>query len=232
MQDAIKLTSNDLYTVGDTHSISVFKDIVEKVIPENSNVLHIGDCGIGFSRKDLYRLERLSDACKLKNVKAYIIRGNHDDPDYWNRDLKLENVTLVKDYTRLIFPNEKEALCIGGGISVDRMDRVENVSYWINEGTPYWPQYCNKCDYIFMHDAPSYFNLPTASLKQNFKYYCENDKTILKHADFQRTVIDRIVALCQPEKIIGGHFHNSKFEKVGNIEYRSLNINEVYMFLA
>jgi len=232
MQETIKILDNEIYIVGDTHSITVFRDIIEKTLPEKCTVVHIGDCGVGFSRKDSNRLIKVNEACQAKNITALIIRGNHDNPFYWNDFYKLTNVKLVKDYTRLIFPNGKEALCVGGGLSVDRLSRMQGVSYWSDEVTPYKPEYCTKCDYIFMHDAPSYCNLPTSSLKENYQYYCNHDTKLLEDAHFQRQVIDKIVILCQPTKIIGGHFHNTKLEHVNGIEYRSLDINEVYTFRA
>jgi predicted phosphohydrolase len=234
MQVTINLRSNDLIAVGDTHDINVFRDIISKAVPDDSDVLHVGDCGIGFSRKDKMRLETLDKLCESKNIKAYIIRGNHDNPFYWSNecDWKFTNIMLVKDYTLMVFPNTKEALCVGGGLSVDRMSRVDGVSYWSNEVTPYSPQYCKKCDYIFMHDAPSCFNVGEDSLRQNFRYYCEHDARLINESRLQRGVIDKIVSLCQPSKILGGHYHNSISETVNDIQYRCLDINEVYTFYA
>lgn len=233
MLNTIKLKSNEIIIVGDTHGINEFKDIVERFVPNDSCVVHIGDCGIGFSRRDGERIKKVDKICKDKNIQVYIIRGNHDNPYYWDNDVfELTNVKLVKDYTRLIFPNTREALCVGGGVSVDRIDRIKGVSYWKDEITQYLPEYCTPCDYMFIHDAPSYCNLPTVSLKQNFRYYVEKDSKIMSDAQLQRETIDKIVALCKPKKIVGGHFHNSISERVNDIDYRCLNINEIYPFFA
>lgn len=232
MQDVINLNTSEIILVGDTHSIDRFYSIIKNTIPENSAVLHIGDCGIGFSKSDVDRLNHVNSICIKKNISAFIIRGNHDDPAYWSSDLIFSNIKLVKDYTKMVFSNDHTALCVGGGMSVDRFDRIEGVSYWSDEITKFQPEYCAKYDYIFMHDAPSYFNHDTSSLKQSFSRYCIADSKLLEDAAAQRETIDRIVALCNPEKIIGGHYHNSKFETVNGITYRCLTIDEVYQFIA
>lgn len=227
------MESNELFLVGDTHSITVFRGLIEQ-IPKNGAVLHIGDCGIGFDKKrDKKRLAILNSEVEDKNLMVYILRGNHDDPSFWAEDGWYgRNLILIPDYSKMVFPNGKRALLIGGGVSLDRVDRVPDVSWWKDETTPYLPEYCQNVEYMFIHDAPSYFNKPGSTVYQDFRYYCDKDENLVKDSEKQRDVIDKIVALCKPSKIFGGHFHNSTFENVNDIQYRCLSENEIYQFNA
>lgn len=225
----LKMRSNDLILIGDTHSITRLRAILaDENFPRDCAVLHLGDCGIGFTpRKDKKRLAKVNKIAEEKNIVVYIGRGNHDDPSYWDGTFYGEKVTLVPDYSTLIFPNGKRGIWVGGGISIDREHRILNESYWKDEPTPFFPEYCVRCDYAFFHDAPSYFNKPNKSI-----YNTKGDPLLSKDCMDQRKVIDRIVDLVKPKKIYGGHFHQTISENVNGIQYRGLDIDECLQFFA
>jgi hypothetical protein len=57
-----------------------------------------------------------------------MIRGNHDDPYYFNNKVfSYSNVELLEDYTILTVGNDN-ILCVGGAISIDRLYRLETDS--------------------------------------------------------------------------------------------------------
>ena len=60
------------------------------------------------------------------NSVLYCIRGNHDDPSYFNDNIiNKSNVKLIKDYS-IISVGDKNILCIGGAVSIDRKYRISN----------------------------------------------------------------------------------------------------------
>lgn len=224
----IKLPEDYLYLVGDTHSIEVMNRVIDK-IPIGATILHVGDCGVG--RNPTRSLQKLSKHAGNRLQKIYIIRGNHDNPKWY--PYVLENVHMLGDYTEMTFPNGATALCVGGAISVDRCDGMAGYDYWANEITPFRPQLCKPVDFLFLHDAPSYFNNQTYTLKTNyFSKYVDRDANLLADCDAQRSTIDKITEICKPKFIYGGHFHNSIQDRVDDLIYRCLNINEIYLLSA
>lgn len=226
----VKLRSNNLILLGDTHGVKTTTRIVEEKFPEGCDVLHLGDFGLGFGHHDKLNLNILGNLCKKKQIDLYAIRGNHDDPAWWPGEH--ENVHLIEDYTILQFENGDEMLCIGGGISVDRYERRENISWWVGELTEVKPELCQKTKFLALHDAPSYFNVTTESIKKEFPIFAQKDKTLIVEANEQRARVDAIVDLVQPKYIFGGHYHNSCSEEVNGIRYRCLDVNESYELKA
>lgn len=93
----------------------------------NTVIFVAGDCGFGFHKPQYYieELNKVDAACKKNNVQIIFIRGNHDDPNYFkNKILTFENIFLVDDYTVVSIDNAN-ILCVGGGISIDRIMRKQ-----------------------------------------------------------------------------------------------------------
>lgn len=118
----------DIFFIGDIHG--EFKAIKNWV---KSNGLHdcilifCGDFGLGFhsTQHELSMLTKSNEICRENNVECYAIRGNHDDPAYYNTDIapiKFSNIKTLSDYTIIQTP-EHNILCIGGAVSVDRVNR-------------------------------------------------------------------------------------------------------------
>jgi len=121
--------------LGDIHgNFKPMLSQIKKFDLRNSNVIQVGDFGIGFetNHKELKRLKFLNESFKSRNNKLFVIRGNHDDPKYFDGSYKLSNVELLKDNS-VISIDGINILLLGGAISVDRSDRNENTSYWKDE---------------------------------------------------------------------------------------------------
>jgi hypothetical protein len=228
----IQFRSNTIVLLGDTHSYSSTLDTV-KNIKSGSDIVFLGDGGEGFGipENDFVFLSKINDICKQRNIRLFCIRGNHSNPDVWKRNYNFTNLFLVPDYTEAIFPNGKTALLVGGGISIDRFYRKENVDYWKDEITPSIKQNKNF-DILFSHDAPNYFNHSTESLQWSpYAQLLNDDKKLFSDALKQRETIGQIVEDIQCKYIFSGHFHNSTWSidkgKKPCIVYQCLNIDEI-----
>lgn len=135
----IILDRKPIYVVADLHGyFNLLKTEVE-INDELKNCILIcaGDIGVGFKKKEFYltKLEELNSIMKDKNIDCFMIRGNHDDPSYFNGSIFLSNVKLIPDYT-IINSGESNILCVGGAISIDRLYRKEiynsNIQYYSN----------------------------------------------------------------------------------------------------
>lgn len=127
--------------IGDTHG-NFQHQIYEFGTRKNVNYIHVGDFGMLFSdHKSLYThrkygaaidiIKSLNVALVKANSKIWICRGNHDNPIFWEESEKwnLSNITFVPDYTVLEIEGKK-VLFVGGAISVDRSQYMDEGVFW------------------------------------------------------------------------------------------------------
>lgn len=228
--------SDRIILIGDTHSTQEVKDILNIRIPNGSDCLHIGDVGLGFGDNS-YAMDNakswlmmFNDLCVKLDINLYLISGNHDRPQVWDLP-NYSNVFLIHSGDVGVFPNGKKALLVGGGVSVDRFKRKEGADYWRDEITPKLDN-VEKCDIMFSHDCPSYFNHPTTSLPRSYGWYVERDVTLMDDCENQRLVMSDIAERSEANTIFYGHFHNTMREEKNGIYARCLDINELFEFDA
>ena len=125
--------------IGDPHGIDAIQDILKhftKDVPDNTIMFFCGDIGLGFNsiEKESKALDNCNNIAKKHNYHLILVRGNHDNPNLYVSDspLNKSNITVIEDYT-LVNTFDKNVLCIGGAISIDRSRRTEGKSYWKNE---------------------------------------------------------------------------------------------------
>ena len=162
-------TYNNILFCGDIHGLTNLKTISLNYIKDinNSLIIFCGDIGIGFSSSIIEKniLKDCNEIIKQQNIHYILFRGNHDNPLFFtnNSEYNQSNITLIQDYTILNTQNNN-ILCIGGGISIDRVQRIPNISYWdnetvipLNEGLKYKIKNLSyNIDIICTHNAPTY----------------------------------------------------------------------------
>jgi len=99
---------------------------IKRLELSDCTIIQVGDFGIGFEKpeKELRTMQYLNATLESNNIKLYAIRGNHDDPAYFDGTYKVGNIELLADYTILNIEG-KSILCVGGAISVDRSPNPE-----------------------------------------------------------------------------------------------------------
>lgn len=218
----------DLHSVDRAYSILKYK----QNNLDNQTVLMLGDFGLGFAKReyDEVRLNKLNEVCRNRNILLYVIRGNHDCPEFWNRNYCFSNLFLVPDYSSAQFPNNKKALLVGGGISIDRPARREGLDYWADEITVY-QKINNKYDYLFSHDTANYFNFSTESLWGSpYQDFLRDDTDLFNDALNQRNVLGQIISDTQCKYVFHGHFHRSIKEEKNGVTCQCLDIEELFEF--
>ena len=142
-----------MYFLGDTHGIRPAFMTIDKHKIENSNIIHVGDFGLGFLHieQDINNLKATDEMLLETNNHLYVVRGNHDNPIFWDKSKglnlpKLHNLHLVDDY-EVITVEGKKILCVGGGISIDRQLRKNGKPYpswWKDEEFKWSPDKFHK----------------------------------------------------------------------------------------
>ena len=235
-----------LYFLGDTHGYTRIPKLVNKRMG-GGVIFHVGDFGIGFTNRvnELRNLKTLNDKLGNLDIKLYVIRGNHDDPKYFKEsvkrqdveDLNLDNVVLLSDHTMVtvtINDVNKNIYCNGGAVSIDRMGRVFDVSYWSDEKficpDDEELEKIVEVDIIVTHTRPNgVWPYTYNSLVEHFLMEDSNLDYDLKRESKRMFDMFEVIRKNNTHDITHyyGHFHNSFTDFVDNIKHVCLDIGEI-----
>lgn len=107
--------------LGDIHgNFKHIKWIIKSRQLTGVTIIQVGDFGVGSMPKhDVRLLELLNEFLKETNCFLYAIRGNHDDPKYFDGSYIMSNLKLMPDYS-IEKIDGKNFLFVGGAYSIDR----------------------------------------------------------------------------------------------------------------
>lgn len=215
--------------LGDIHGqFGRLKEQIERLDLKNCYMLQVGDLGIGFqhpAKGEMHGIKKLNTLFKSRDIHFMSIRGNHDDPEYFNglSKVKLSHFKLLPDYYTKVLNGER-FLFVGGAVSIDRVYRIPGRSYWSNEIFNYDPSRVINCDVLVTHSAPTWCGpLDKTSLSS----WIEKDKTLWDECFKERCEHDKLLSQCKAKKHYCGHFHVSTWADNGNCTSRILNIEEI-----
>lgn len=242
---------------GDIHGN--FERICQKLSAyyEDTLLIVAGDCGFGFDtfKKHLSVLHGLAKEYLAKgNNHLAFVRGNHDNPDYFEPDTKTGKTPVfakrfrtVPDYA-VIEGAGRHILCVGGAVSIDRRMRKALMEERRLEVTfPFSPAYywrgemprfdsealreiCQNTsiDAVVSHSAPS-FCAPWT--KDGITDWLRKDSALSEDVARERKTMDEIYDFlrdnAQPLKSWHyGHFHFSTWTEIDGCHFRLLDIEE------
>jgi predicted phosphodiesterase len=222
--------------LGDIHG--EFKLINQ--IASNCNILQVGDFGL-LMYKDGPTMEKTMDywniSWKARKTHVYAIRGNHDNPAYWDGRYngRWSNITLVPDYTILELEG-KRILCVGGAVSVDRTIRKVDWDYFPEEIFVYDKEKLanlledpRPIDIVVTHSAPA-FCLPIgkSGILEDYK---KEDENLMTDINLERHNLALMwMDICKhnkPKKWIYGHFHRAEREFIDETLFICLSIGSL-----
>jgi hypothetical protein len=229
------------------------------------NVIQVGDFRVGFIQtiidkttgktlpnQEHLNLRAFSEFLAERNIHLWVIRGNHDNPAYFKGDHVnwLTNIHFIKDYT-VLQHLKYNILCVGGAISIDRMDsivkqsmpfnyttdnQVKVLEYWddeefvfkrdlVDEIVQYFP-----IDKVVTHTAPTYF--APYGFNGFVNRYAAKDTQLLTDLTVERQEVNKLYDTLikshnQPvDKWLYGHFHSTKKYRYEDVEVRLLGIED------
>lgn len=225
--------------IGDTHGSNNWIAYNSKRIGlENAIIFQVGDFGVGFFKKehDLEWMSKLNEDLSKLNCTMYVIRGNHDNPEYFKGDYSFSNLILLEDYS-IVSINEKNGfLCIGGAISVDRKNRVEGENWWPDENFKYNPSVLEEIESsgvlitdVITHTCPSIHPLPGFS---GIVYdFARNDDSLIVDLTAEREKLNELYFKLSERYHVSrwtyGHFHFSNVETIDSTRFTCLGIKEM-----
>jgi UDP-2,3-diacylglucosamine pyrophosphatase LpxH len=190
-----------------------------------------GDCGFGFEKPGYYETIYNSVAGRLRKANNWVafVRGNHDNPAYFAEErISHQRWRCIPDYT-VIEACDKDILCVGGAVSIDRMDRqeenarrreyghTETAVWWPDEAPAFRPEEIDAIpedvliDTVVTHTAPSFCELTS---KQGLKSWAVMDPALIQDTDKERKTMDALYAYLKQNghpvfSWLYGHFHRS-----------------------
>ena len=217
------------YIIGDIHG--AFGRLKQKIKDYDLNdctLICVGDLGIGFSyseKGERCACDGLNTFFSERDILFLSIRGNHDEPDYYNgsKRIDLSNFKLLPDYHTMVI-NDEKFLFVGGAVSIDRRWRKEGISYWADEIFVFKPELVEKCDVLITHSAPHWIG---PFDKQSISSWCDRDPGLWDLCHKERIEIAELIKLCRPSKSYHGHFHASHWVDFDDCYATILNIEEI-----
>lgn len=117
-----------VYFIGDLHgNFHWLKKFIEDNDLHDCSLIFCGDNALGAKTLKAWfgwiQGLKLDKCLKKRRIGCYFVRGNHDDPSWYDdKTLVTSCFKAVSDYSTIETPDHN-ILCVGGGISIDRYDR-------------------------------------------------------------------------------------------------------------
>lgn len=210
-------------------------ELTEKYKLSDCDVLVLGDFGVGFGKprglEEVYK--KIKGRLERKNIKIWAIRGNHDDPKYFDGSVVFPHLELLPD-NKIVEICGKTIFPIGGGPSEDQEWRIKRNKGWEKLGSSkrlWWEgerisrldqdDFPIRVDYIVSHIAPISF-LPVPIRDP------EISPDIWEQIISDRRYLEDINTFVLAERWFYGHYHRSYIGESGQLRYRGLGIRELY----
>lgn len=239
--------ANSVVVCGDIHG--AFEEMVFKLCVQygmtDTLLIVAGDCGFGFEKPGYYEqiFTKVSRRLTKANNWIAMIRGNHDDPAYFQEQrINHERFRCIPDYS-IVTACGHTILCIGGAISIDRTYRLaadsrphsaQTACYWADE-MPHFDREVlaeinasYKVDTVVTHTSPSFCELIT---KDGLMNWATRDAALLEDCERERAILDQIFeSLLEAGQPIThwyyGHFHQSWNSTINGVLFSMLDIME------
>ena len=197
-----------------------------------------------------FSLKNLNDFLNEREIQLYVIRGNHDNPKFFDGHLMnhFDNIHLLPDYT-VINVDGVNILGVGGAVSVDRRPRMREQLEYARVGREvelHWHDEVfvldeeklktfENIDIVVTHTAPDFCKPDN---KFGFGYlveqFAQDDPKLYDDLREERTLLTKMCDIIKeknkPDYWFYGHFHNNWKANIDGINYRLLGINEHYMY--
>ena len=232
-----------LYICGDIHgelNRLVWKATHELKI-SCADILVVGDFGAGFGRPNSMnvRYREVGALLEANDICIYTIRGNHDDPAFFDGTHDYERLHFLPDH-KIVVLCDKRIYPIGGAVSIDidlidpltrKSRRMKNDSlirfgsskriWWadeapnqITEGLP------ESSDIIVSHEAPLSF-APSPIQEPHVR------ETTWQQVLESRRYLNFVLKSVKPSLWFYGHYHKHYEGEIGATHYRGLDIGEL-----
>lgn len=242
--------------IGDTHGNNGYmKMVIEGQDYRDMEMVHVGDFGVGFidMEQELKNLDALNDFMKERNIILHVVRGNHDNPHYFDGTYLNTNLKLHPDYTVLNIEG-KNILLVGGAISIDRVPRRRYNTMEITQNHHSGKRYhwedekfvldreklegMRDINVVVTHTAPHFAKPFDVKGKWPYivKQFMGEDLTLGDDLVAERTLLDEMYTILNKNNYIEdwfyGHFHRNEYTNHEATLFHMLAINEMREYMG
>lgn len=251
-----KIDKPKICFIGDIHGdFKSLQGLMKKTGFRDTAYIVCGDVGFGFNKKEYYSqmFNKLTKTASKLNCEFIFIRGNHDDKTYFDKQLiHRKCFKTIPDYSVIQTPTNN-ILCIGGAISIDRMNRMVIRKQNILKTLCY--KKCSESEAekivpkIYWEDEPCYYDEEKLSQlklnninidivcthtcpsfvkpfgKENISHWLEIDNKLNEDIDNERNVMDSVYNKLKAD----GHTFDKWF--YGHFHYHNVQIVDNVMFV-
>lgn len=220
----------DLYFVGDVHG--KYRELIfratQKYKIEHADIIVLGDFGVGFNKKEYTIQEYNRSLKKLEkhDLCIHVLRGNHDNPEYFKDPLPLDfpRLHFLEDH-KVYEICDRKIYVVGGANSTDIVDRVKDKDWWEGEDIIRVPESSlpRRVDIIATHTAPLTFEPVIMKFDETPVWQYEK---ILE----ERKYLGEILGNVKTDFWFYGHYHHYYSGTYNEVMYRCLP--ELEFFLA
>jgi len=236
---------NEISFLGDIHgNFKLIKQYIRQYHLKFNAIFQVGDFGLGYNPKqERHELNMLNDFLVENDCYVYAIRGNHDDPAFFNNEWYCSNIFFVDDWTVLEFNvggNMERIFCFGGAISIDRKRSQEES---VIVGKPRWwagelPQFNDKLNDLVKnvticvtHTAPNWAE--PLGFNELVYHFAKDDPSLLDELIRERRMMTYLFDdVFENNKdtlraYYYGHFHYASLQDYKGVKVRLLSIGEL-----
>lgn len=216
----------DAYVAGDIHGQPRFlQECIFREDVHDCAFIVLGDIGLGFDNNHKGCCKFLEKLGTETNITFYLFRGNHDNPESYKGKNKEEteaafpHVVIMEDFDEIVLKDGREGIVVAGGISIDRVYRVEGRSYWRDELVNYAFIPERTYDFVVAHSGPTPpFLDPKNPL---FTRMLTLDPDLVKVIKLEQDYFDMFIDKAKPKHWYNGHYH---WRGAGVFEYRGTTV--------
>lgn len=214
LDNAPRITDT-VYVCGDIHrEFGLLGVTIDKNKIHDATVIVLGDVGLGFlvdfEDRDLANLHTV---LAKNSVTVWFIRGNHDNPIYWEGE-KREDLEFAYPHIKLpqqgpVWINDQLFYILPGAVSIDRCHRTLGYSCWEGDEAFFndrLPENIPAVKGILGHTGPTPPGLSTYLVD----HYMMLDPTLEASLVEERRAVTRAIRTLNPEWYIYGHYHVSR----------------------
>lgn len=228
------MSSRNLVFCGDIHGD--FKKMVwtavERYKMSKTDIVVLGDFGVGFDNKIYADYEETEKRLEKYDIMVYTIRGNHDDPSWFDGTYDFPRLKFLKDYDIITLGDNLEILPIGGANSIDVEYRLkENEKLSAKKKACWWEgedivrkkikEIPKRVDIIVSHECPILFDpIPTRQEECPLWQYSK----ILDARNYLKDIALEV----NTNYWFFGHYHKSMSGDFEETKWRCLDIMEFY----
>ena len=179
-------------------------------------IIQLGDFGIWSGERGERFLKKVKLEAKKFRVPIFFIDGNHENFNLLYK-FPLDGATGLRKFSDYLYHlprNYRFSIggitfhALGGATSLDRLSRVEGVSWWAEEAVT--EEEADKAkslghsDVLLMHDCPEGVKIPGIDRVSSLRYWPE---FTLREAWAHREMLAGVASVVLPRYIFHGHFH-------------------------